>query len=79
MTNVRLEDVPALAALQGSCTIKAGSAVVKKIVPTFSEGASGEPVGVIGSSGYLEICMNKTSAARTLGIGRGTEVTVELG
>jgi S-adenosyl-L-methionine hydrolase (adenosine-forming) len=79
MTNVRVEDIPALAALQGSCTIKAGSAVVKKIVPTFAEGASGEPVGVIGSSGYLEICMNKTSAARTLGIGRGTEVTVELG
>jgi len=79
MTNVRVEDVPALAAVQGSCTIKAGSAVVKKIVPTFAEGASGEPVGVIGSSGYLEICMNKASAARTLGIGRGTEVTVELG
>jgi len=79
MTNVRVEDVPALAAVEGSCTIKAGSAVVKKIVPTFAEGASGEPVGVIGSSGYLEICMNKASAARTLGIGRGTEVTVELG
>lgn len=76
MTNLRVEDVPALAS--GNCTIKAGNAVVKKIVPTFAEGASGEPVGVIGSSGYLEICVNKASAARTLGIGRGTEITVEL-
>jgi len=79
ITNLRVEDVPALASADGKCTIKAGSAVVGKIVATFAEGASGEVVGVIGSSGYLEICVNKTNAARTLGIGRGTEVTVELG
>jgi S-adenosylmethionine hydrolase len=78
MTNFRAEDVPTLASGNGNCTIRAGNAVVKRIVPTFAEGASGEPVGVIGSSGYLEICVNKASAARTLGIGRGTEVTVEL-
>lgn len=79
ITNLRVEDVPALASADGKCTIKAGSAVVTKIVGTFAEGASGEAVGVVGSSGYLEICVNKTNAARTLGIGRGTEVTVELG
>jgi len=77
VTNLRIEDVPASA--DGKYTIKAGSAVVTKIVGTFAEGASGEAVGVVGSSGYLEICVNKTNAARTLGIGRGTEVTVELG
>ena len=79
ITNLRVEDVPALTSGDGTCTIKAGNALVNKIVPTFAEGASGEPVGIIGSSGYLEICMNKASAARTLGIGRGTEVMVELG
>jgi S-adenosylmethionine hydrolase len=79
MTNLRVEDAPALASADGKCTIKAGSAVVTKIVGTFAEGASSEAVGVFGSSGYLEICINKTNAARTLGIGRGTEVTVELG
>ena len=79
ITNLRVEDVPALASADGKCTIQAGPAVVTKIVGTFAEGASGEAVGVIGSSGYLEICVNKTNAARTLGIGRGTEVTVELG
>jgi S-adenosyl-L-methionine hydrolase (adenosine-forming) len=79
ITNLRIEDVPALASADGKCTIKAGSAVIGKMVTTFAEGASGELVGIIGSSGYLEICVNKASAARTLGIGRGTEVTVELG
>jgi len=78
MTNLRIEDVPALASGNGSSTIQAGNAVVKKIVPTFAEGPSGEPVGVVGSSGYLEICINRASAARALGIGRGTEVTVEI-
>ncbi len=78
VTNLRVEDVPKLAGNE-SCTIKAGNAVVKKVVQTFAEGPSGEPVVVIGSSGYLEICINRASAARTLGIGRGTEVTVELG
>jgi S-adenosyl-L-methionine hydrolase (adenosine-forming) len=78
ITNLRVEDVPALASADGKCTIKAGSAVVGKMVKTFAEGTSGEVIGVIGSSGYLEICVNKTNAARTLGIGRGTEVTVEL-
>ena len=79
ITNLRVEDVPALTSGDGTCTIMAGNALVNKIVSTFAEGASGEPVGIIGSSGYLEICMNKASAARTLGIGRGTEVMVELG
>ena len=79
ITNLRVEDVPALASSDGKCTIKAGNAAVTKIVGTFAEGASGEVVAVVGSSGYLEICVNKTSAARTLGIGRGTEVTIELG
>lgn len=78
ITNFRVEDVPALASADGKCTIKAGNAVIKKVVPTFAEGANGEAVGVIGSSGYLEICINKTSAARALGIGRGAEVSVEV-
>jgi S-adenosylmethionine hydrolase len=48
------------------------------VVPTFAQGAAGEAVGVIGSSGYLEIAVNKSHAARALAAGRGAEVTVEL-
>jgi S-adenosyl-L-methionine hydrolase (adenosine-forming) len=78
VTNFKAEDVPALAAGDGKCTIKAGSAVITKVVPTFAAGANGEVVGVMGSGGYLEICVNKSSASRALGIGRGAEVTVEI-
>jgi len=79
ITNLTAQDVPALAAPNGKLTIRAGNTVVTKIVPTFAQGAAGEAVGIIGSSGYLEISVNKASAARTLGITRGAEVTVEVG
>jgi S-adenosylmethionine hydrolase len=79
VTNLTPEDVPALVAADAKFTIRAGNAQVNKIVPTFAQGAAGEAVGVIGSSGYLEICVNKGSATRTIAAGRGAEVTVELG
>lgn len=78
VTNFTPGDVPALAAADGKFTIRAGNGAITKMVPTFANGAAGEAVGVIGSSGYLEIAVNKGSAARTLGVGRGAEVTVEL-
>jgi S-adenosylmethionine hydrolase len=33
---------------------------------------------VTGSSGYLELCVNKGNASRVLGIGRGAEVIVQI-
>lgn len=78
VTNLTAEDVPALVAADGKFTIRAGNGQVSKVAPTFAQGPAGEAVGVIGSSGYLEISVNKGSAARTLSAGRGAEVTVEL-
>ena len=48
--------------------------MIQRMVPTFAEGAAGEAVGMIGSSGFLEISVNKGNAARTLGAARGSEV-----
>ncbi|HEV2206193.1 MAG TPA: SAM-dependent chlorinase/fluorinase [Candidatus Acidoferrales bacterium] len=79
MTNFTPEDVPALAAADGKFTIRVGSVQITKLSPTFAQGATGEAIAVIGSSGYLEIAMNKANAARALGVARGAEVTVELG
>lgn len=79
VTNLTAEDVPALVAADAKFTIRAGNGQVNKVVPMFAQGAAGEAVGVIGSSGYLEICVNKGNAARALAAGRGAEVTVELG
>ncbi len=78
ITNVTVEDVPDLLAAGGNVKINVGNGQVSKVVRTFAEGAAGEVVGLIGSSGYLEISVNKGNASRTLGVGRGAEVTVEL-
>ena len=69
ITNLRSEDVPAFAAEDGKFTIRAGNATVTKLVPTFASGANGEAIGFIGSSGYLEISINKANASRTLALG----------
>ena len=79
ITNLTAADVPALAAADGKLSISVGNGRVGKMVQTFAQGAAGEAVGLIGSSGYLEISVNRGSAARTLGAGRGAEVTVQLG
>ena len=79
VTNLTPEDVPQLIAAEGKLKIRVGNGEVSKLVQTFSQGQSGEPIGVIGSSGFLEISVNRGSAARTLGAQRGAEVTVEVG
>jgi len=79
ITNVTPEDVPGLVGANASVKIRAGNAEVKKMCATFSEGAAGEPIGIVGSSGYLEIVVNKGNASKALGAVRGSEVTVEAG
>jgi S-adenosyl-L-methionine hydrolase (adenosine-forming) len=79
ITNITAEDVPALVAADGKFTIRLGNGQVSKVVQTFAQGAAGEVVGIIGSSGFLEISVNKGNAARTLAAARGAEVTIELG
>jgi len=45
-------------------------------VDTFARGKAGETIAYFGSSGYLEIAINKGNAARTLSIGRGAPVVL---
>jgi len=54
--------------------MQVGTQAVTKLVDTFAHGAAGEPIAYVGSSGYIEIGVNKGSAARTLALGRGTPV-----
>lgn len=39
-----------------------------RIVNIYQEGAPGEPIGLMGSTGYLEIAINGGNAAATLGL-----------
>jgi hypothetical protein len=78
ITNITPENVPGLLTANGGLSIMVGQAKVTKLVQTFAEGVAGEPVAMIGSSGYLEISVNRGSAAKTLGATRGAEVVVDL-
>lgn len=74
ITNFKQEDLPASVASEGVIKIQAGNHPVTRFVETFAQGNGTEPFAYLGSSGYLEIAVNKGNASRTLGLGRGTAV-----
>ncbi len=76
LTNFRAENIPESAQQNGNFQLQVGTHTVRKLVDTFARGAAGEPIAYIGSSGYVEIGINKGSAARTLALGRGTPVVL---
>jgi S-adenosylmethionine hydrolase len=78
MTNLRTEDVPAAAVESGAIKLSVAGKEIRKLAQTFGFGTPGEPIALFGSAGYLEIAVNRGSAARTLGANRGAEVTLDL-
>jgi S-adenosylmethionine hydrolase len=78
ITNLTPEDVPQVIA-GGKFKITAGARDIDKLSQTYSYGAPGELVAVIGSSGFLEISVNKGNAAKALNLQRGAEVIIFLG
>ncbi len=50
-----------------------------RFVRTFSDGAPGELLALVGSGGRVEIVVREGSAARELGLRRGTPVVVHFG
>jgi S-adenosyl-L-methionine hydrolase (adenosine-forming) len=76
ITNLRQEDLPESAAQDGAIKLQIGMQAVSKFVETFAQGNGAEPFAYLGSSGFVEIGVNKGNAARTLGLGRGTAVVL---
>jgi S-adenosyl-L-methionine hydrolase (adenosine-forming) len=76
MTNLRSEDLPESALDGGAIQLQVGTHQVSRLVDTFARGDNGEPVAYLGSSGYLEIAVNKANAARALNLGRGAPVVL---
>jgi len=72
ITNFHIDEFAALKTrpFQLSC----GQAALIELSGTFAAGAPGEPVLVVGSSGYLEIAVNQGSAAKALGCEAGAPV-----
>jgi S-adenosylmethionine hydrolase len=79
LTNFRAEDLSPQTLEKGELSLQVGSHPITRLVPTFANGNAGEAIAFIGSSGYLEIGVNKGSAAKTLGIGRGAPVLLTKG
>jgi len=76
ITNFRQEDLPE-GVLNGSgISLQVGTQSVSKFVETFAQGNGTEPFAYIGSSGFVEIGVNKGNAARTLNLGRGAAVVL---
>ncbi len=79
MTNFTAEDLSPETIAAGKIELEIGPKRVEKLTQTFAQGEKGEPVAILGSSGFLEIAVNKGHAARALGANRGAEVTLKLG
>ncbi|MBI1750577.1 MAG: SAM-dependent chlorinase/fluorinase [Acidobacteria bacterium] len=78
ITNLTPEDVPQVVA-GTNFKITVGAREIDKLAQTYAHGAPGEVLALIGSSGFLEISVNKGHAARALSMQRGAEVTIVLG
>ena len=78
MTNLTADEIPVGALGGGTIKLAVNGKQVLKFAQTFASGNPGEPIAVVGSAGYVEIAVNRGSAARTLGVNRGAEVTLDL-
>jgi S-adenosylmethionine hydrolase len=78
MTNFTLEDLPEAKRQQGAISMTIGGKPVKQMVANFAAGPAGEAVALVGSSGFIEIAVNKGNAARALAVNRGAEVILQI-
>jgi S-adenosylmethionine hydrolase len=79
VTNITPQDAPMLfGAAPAPFKMVVGKHEITSILSNYSEGSPGEVFGILGSMGYLEIAANRGSAAKTIGSGKGSEVTISL-
>jgi S-adenosyl-L-methionine hydrolase (adenosine-forming) len=76
ITNFHISEFPALRTRPFQLTC--GQAAMTQLCHTFAEGAAGEAVSVVGSSGYVEVAANQGSAAKVLGCGAGSPVELTV-
>ena len=76
ITNLHVAEFPTLA--DRPFQLHCGTVTIDHLNATFAEGAAGEPLVVVGSSGFLEIVANQGSAAKILGCGTGSPVDLTI-
>jgi S-adenosylmethionine hydrolase len=72
VTNLHIDEFPDLHSKPFELSV--GLRRIYGLTETFGQCTPGEPSVIIGSSGYLEVVVNQTSAASTLGCGTGTPI-----
>lgn len=79
ITNISPQDIPQLFAENPPpFRIIINQHEITRLNLAYSQGKPSEIFAIIGSSGFLEICTNRGSAAKTLNAARGSEVGVML-
>lgn len=78
MTNFTVADLPPELVARGNMKLLLAGKEIRQLTQSYAQGNPGEPFAILGSSGFLEISVNKGNAARALGAQRGAEVTLEL-
>lgn len=58
--------------------IYVGNTILNNLVETFGEVLEGEPAAYIGSSGMLEIAINKGNAHEMLGVEKGAQISIVI-
>jgi S-adenosyl-L-methionine hydrolase (adenosine-forming) len=77
LTNVTGQDIPELLSQSPApFKIMINQREITRLARSFADGSPGEAFGYLGSSGFLEIAVNRGSAAKQLEARPGTEVTV---
>jgi S-adenosylmethionine hydrolase len=56
--------------------IYVGNTIFDTIVSTFGDVSDGEPAAYVGSSGVLEIAINKGDAREMLGVEKGAQISI---
>jgi len=76
ITNFHIDQFPDLGAR--SFELNIGLRRVARLVSTFAEAQPGELVAIVGSSGYIEVVANQTSAAKLLACEIGSPAELVL-
>lgn len=61
-----------------ACTVWLGNRRLGRVQSFYQAVARGRPVAVIGSSGFLEVAVNRARADRSLGLKVGTRIRLEF-
>ena len=75
-TNLHIDEFPGVTTR--AFELAAGLKTITRLALTFTECEPGELFVVVGSSGYLEVACNQSSAAKTLGCGAGSPVQLTI-